>query len=281
MKTKTSEKIILYIIGTPIGNIQEFSPRAIKIIQNMDYIAAEDTRISRKLLNFFKIKKKFISCHKYNEYEKSQKIIQLLKKKYKVAYMCDSGMPCISDPGQILIQECLKNNIEISTINGPSALISAIIASGLNSEHFYFHGFLKSKESERKKELENLKFKTETLVFYESPHRLDKTLNNMLTIFGNRPICIAREISKKYENYQRGLLKNIIANKNFVSKGEIVIVIEGFKKETINKDIEIEKKIKETIIFLKKKNISIKDTVKIINTFFKFSKKKIYQMYLN
>lgn len=282
MKTKTNENLILYVISTPIGNLQEFSPRAIQIIQNMDYIAAEDTRISGKLLNFFKIKKKFISCHKYNEYIKSKKVIQLLKEHNKIAYMCDSGTPCISDPGQILIQECIKNNIEIVAVNGPSALISAVVTSGLNCEHFYFHGFLKSKENERKKELENLKFKTETLIFYEAPHRIDKTLKNILTIFGNRQTCIAREISKKYENHQRGKLKDIIASKKPINKGEIVIVVEGFKKEE-NKILEEEsttmQKIKEIILFLKNKKISVKDAIKIINVFLKFPKKKIYQLY--
>lgn len=281
-KTNTSSnKPILYLISTPIGNLKEFTPRAIEVIKNMDFIAAEDTRVSGFLLNFFKIKKKFISCHKYNEYQSSKKIITLLKKKYQIAYMCDAGTPCISDPGQILIQECINNEIDISVINGPNAAISAIAASGLNCDHFYFHGFLNSKEKERKKELKKLKFKDETIIFYEAPHRIKKTLKNILEIFGNRKICIAREISKKYEKYERGFLKEIILKiDNEKIQGEFVIIVNGVVKteKNIIPEEKIEK-IKKIILLLKNKNINSKDIIKKISEIFEISKNKIYQMY--
>lgn len=273
-------KPILYLINTPIGNLKELSQRAIEIIKNMDFIAAEDTRKSGNLLNFLQIKKKFISCHQHNEYRASKKIVTLLKKKYQIAYMCDAGTPCISDPGQILVQECINNKIDISIINGPNAAISAIVASGLNCNHFYFHGFLSSKENERKKELKKLKLKEETIVFYEAPHRMNKTLKNMLEIFGNRKICIAHEISKIHENYDRGFLKEIISKMNQTTKkGEFVIVVNGFtptKNITLKKKIE---KIKKIIYLLKHKNISSKDIIKKISDIFEISKNEIYQLY--
>lgn len=280
-KNKTNiNKPILYLISTPIGNLQEFSPRAIAIIKNMDFIAAEDTRISGNLLNLFKIKKKFISCHKYNEHQSSKKIVALLKKKYQIAYMCDAGTPCISDPGQILIQECINNEIDVSVINNSNAAISAIVASGLNCEHFYFHGFLNSKEEKRKKELEKLKFKNETIIFYEAPHRINKTLANILEIFGNRKICIAHEISKKYEKYERGFLKEIILKMDKKNKGEFVIVVDGFKEKNTIPEEKLEK-IKKMISFFKSKNINSKDTIKKISDFFEIPKNKIYQIYQN
>ena len=281
IKKKLNSKPILYLISTPIGNIKEFTPRAIEVIKNMDFIAAEDTRVSGNLLNFFKIKKKFISCHKYNEHQSSKKIVMLLKKKYQIAYMCDAGTPCISDPGQILIQECINNEIDISIINGPNAAINAIVASGLNCEHFYFHGFLNSKEKERKKELEKLKFKNETIIFYEAPHRINKTLKNIFEIFGNRKICIAHEISKKHEKYERGFLKEIMLKMGKEkNKGEFVIVVDGFykNKKNIISEEKIEK-IKKMIFFLKDKNINSKDAIRKISEIFEIPKNKIYQIY--
>ena len=168
---------LLYLIASPIGNLGEFSPRAKKTISEMDYIACEDTRNTGKLLMLFDIKKPLISCHEHNEEEASDKIIALLKDGKKVGYLSDAGYPTISDPGARLARKCLDNDIKVSVINGPNAAIMALTASGLDTSHFYFYGFLDSKETLRKKELESLKDFKDTIIFYEAPHRIKKRLS--------------------------------------------------------------------------------------------------------
>lgn len=275
-----NKKPILYLIATPIGNIQEISFRALEVIKNADFVVAEDTRVCNKLLIFYNIKKKIIIYHKYCERKNVNKIIFLLKQQKKIVYLCDAGMPCISDPGNILVQECLKNNINVSPISGPNAALNAIIVSGLNTQHFYFHGFLKSNECDRKKELEKLKNKIETLIFYESVHRIKKTLKNMYEIFGDRKICIAREITKIHEEYLRDNLSNIILNINqYNFKGEFVIVVEGNyleENKIILKDNEIINLINDFI----KNNFSFKEAVKKVSMILKIPKNYLYDLYL-
>ena len=218
---------ILYLVSTPIGNLGEVSKRTIEVLNSVSFVAAEDTRNSLNLLNNLGIKKKMISLHEHNEREASANVIKLIQEGNSIAYMSDAGYPGISDPGAILVQEAIKNDIPISVINGSSAFLTALIPSGLATNHFYFHGFLSSKDSDAKKELSELTNKRETLIFYESPHRIIRTLTMLYDVLGDRKACLARELTKLNEEYIRGSLSELKAIDESTLKGEMVIIIEG------------------------------------------------------
>ena len=218
---------LLYLIATPIGNLKEVSPRAIEVISEMDFVAAEDTRNSGKLLSLLGIKKPFISCHEHNEEEASEKIVKLLLEGKKVCYMSDAGYPTVSDPGVRLVRKCLENDIKISVVSGASAAINALACSGLDSTHFYFQGFLPPKEQERNRVLNDLAKREETLIFYESPHRIALTLIAMAATLGNRKAVLARELTKTHEEFVRGTLPELAALDPASLLGEMVIVVEG------------------------------------------------------
>ena len=218
---------LLYLIATPIGNLKEVSPRAIEVISEMDFVAAEDTRNSGKLLSLLGIKKPFISCHEHNEEEASEKIVKLLLEGKKVCYMSDAGYPTVSDPGVRLVRRCLENDIKISVVSGPSAAINALACSGLDSTHFYFQGFLPPKEQERNRVLNDLAKREETLIFYESPHRIALTLIAMAATLGYRKAVLARELTKTHEEFVRGTLPELAALDPASLLGEMVIVVEG------------------------------------------------------
>lgn len=222
---------LLYLIATPIGNMQEVSPRAKAILEECDFVCAEDTRNAGKLLSLLGIKKSLISCHEHNEEEASAKIISLLLEGKKVCYMSDAGYPTISDPGGRLVANCLKNDIKVSVVSGPNAAINALACSGLDSSHFYFHGFLPPKESERNATLQQLANKEETLIFYESPHRIGMTLIALAASLGNRKAVIARELTKAHEEFIRGNLPELALLDPETLIGEMVIVVEGRSKE--------------------------------------------------
>lgn len=220
----------LYIVPTPIGNLEDITLRALKILKEVDVIFAEDTRTTNILLNHFNIKQKLLASHLYNEDKMTNKEIDYLKQGKNIAVVSDAGTPVISDPGYILVKEAIKEGYNVICLPGPTAIIPAVVMSGLAGGPFTFYGFLNSKESKRKKELENLKLNKYPIVFYEAPHRLSKTLNNIKDIFGNRKISIIREISKKYEEVIRDNVDNIIKTVEKI-KGEIVIVVDGNKEE--------------------------------------------------
>ena len=231
---------LLYLIATPIGNLSEFTPRAIEVLSNCDFIAAEDTRNSGQLMAHFKISKPFISCHEHNENEASARIISLLKEGKKVCYMSDAGYPTVSDPGQKLVSHCLEEGIKVSVISGPSAAINALAISGLDTSHFYFEGFLPAKESEKSAEIKDLASRKETIIFYESPHRIQKTLTLMYEILGDRKATISRELTKAHEEVIRGTLKEFTSLDEASLRGEMVIVVEGcklLKQELSDQDI--------------------------------------------
>ena len=198
-----NNKPTLYLIATPIGNLSEFTPRAIEILKEADYVGCEDTRNSKILFDHFGISTTLISCHEHNENEASEQLISYLLNGKNVCYVSDAGYPGISDPGSRLVKKALDNDINVSVVNGSSAFLTALVASGLETDHFYFHGFLASKESQRENELKEMISRKETLIFYESPHRIMKTLVSMQKIFGNRKICLCRELTKKFEEYIR------------------------------------------------------------------------------
>lgn len=217
---------ILYIVPTPIGNLEDITIRALNVLKEVDVIFAEDTRTTKQLLNYFNINKKLISSHLYNENQNEEKEIDYLKEGKNIAVVSDRGTPVISDPGYILVKNAIEKGYNVVCLPGPTAVIPALVMSGLSGGPFTFYGFLNSKESKRKKELESLKTSPYPIAFYEAPHRLLKTLNNIYEIFGNRKVAIVREISKRYEEVIRDNVENILKTVENL-KGEIVIVVEG------------------------------------------------------
>ena len=238
----------LYIVPTPIGNMEDITLRALNTLKEVDVIFAEDTRTTNILLKHFNIKQKLLASHLYNEDKMINKEIDYLKQGKNIAVVSDAGTPVISDPGFILVKEAIKEEYNVICLPGPTAIIPALVMSGLAGGPFTFYGFLNSKESKRKKELQTLKTNKYPIVFYEAPHRLLKTLNNIKEIFGNRKISIVREISKKYEEVIRDNVENIIKTVENI-KGEIVIVVEG----------NIEEKTFENLTIIEHINIYIED----------------------
>lgn len=269
---------LLYLVATPIGNLEEMNPRAISILKEVDFIASEDTRNSGSLMSIFKISKPFISCREHNEEGASSKIIKLLKEGKKVAYMSDAGYPAISDPGSRLVKNCLENGIKVSVTSGPNAAINALVCSGLDSTHFYFHGFLSAKESERNEELMGLAKKKETLIFYESPHRISKTLIALSSILGNRKAVIARELTKAHEEFIRGDLFELSLLDEATLKGEMVIVVEGNQeKEVTISDNQIALALKDELEFGR----TGKEAVALVSASLKIKKNRVYDIYIN
>ena len=262
---------VLYLIATPIGNLGEFSPRAIETINQMDLIGAEDTRNTGDLLAKFNIKKPLFSLREHNEIEASNYLIEQIKSGKKVAYMSDAGYPGISDPGYLLTKLALENDIAVSVISGSSAFISALISSGLDTSHFYFHGFLSAKEGEAKAELESLKDKPETLIFYESPHRIKKTLQILFEVLGDREVSLHRELTKLNEENIIGKLAELSQIDESTLKGEMVIVIEG------NKDIKslTDDEIKAKVEYFMSKNMSKKDAIETVSDIYNVRKNRV------
>ena len=220
----------LYVIPTPIGNLDDITIRAIKTLEFVDIILCEDTRRSQKLLNHLGIKSNLKSHHKFNEHKQVNNIVDKIKSGSNVGVISDAGTPGISDPGFLLIRSCLNSNIDIECLPGPTALIPALIISGLPMEKFVFEGFLPNKKG-RKMKLQSLSQETRTMIFYESPHKLTKTLIDFQNIFGlERKISISREITKIYEHTQRGKINEILEKLQYKkNKGEFVIVVDGKK----------------------------------------------------
>jgi 16S rRNA (cytidine1402-2'-O)-methyltransferase len=218
----------LYLVATPIGNLEDITYRAVRILQETDLILSEDTRKTSILLKKYSITQKLSSFHKFNEHQSLQKIIDILKEGKSVALVSDAGTPGISDPGFILVRECIRENIDIECIPGPTALIPALVLSGIPCDRFIFEGFLPVKKG-RNKRLQQLASENRTMIFYESPHRLRKTLLDMLPFMGSdRPAVIARELTKIHEEIIRGTLESLIKETDQrLLKGEIVLILQG------------------------------------------------------
>ena len=263
----------LYLIPTPIGNLDDITLRAIKTLNEVDMVYAEDTRETLNLLKYLKINKKVESCHKYTEKLHSDKIISILKSGKNIGYVTDRGTPLISDPGNVIVEDAIKEDITVIALPGPNALLPAINMSGLSNEKFMFYGFLDSKKSLAKSELIELKEIKQTIIFYEAPHRIKETLQLLLDVLGDRKIAIVREISKIHEEIIRDNISKIINNCDNL-KGEIVIVVEGYKED--NKD---ENNYEEIINNLIKKGYSKRDAIKETAERYNISKNKLYNMF--
>jgi len=218
----------LYLVPTPIGNLEDITLRAIRVLKEADLILAEDTRVTRVLLNHLQIEKRILSHHQHNEHNALQEIIRMLNEGSTIALVSDAGTPGISDPGFLLVRECVKENIEIECLPGPTAFVPALVNSGLPCDRFVFEGFLPQKKG-RHTRLEQLKTETRTMVFYESPFRLVKTLEQLAEALGaEREASVSRELTKFYEENKRGTLQELVAHfKSKTVKGEIVIVVKG------------------------------------------------------
>lgn len=220
----------IYLVPTPIGNLEDITQRALTVLNTVELVACEDTRHSGNLLKKFDIKKKLISYHEFNERSRAEQLLTILNNGSDIAVITDGGAPGISDPAYRIVRLAIDNDITVIPLPGPTALIPALTASGLPTDRFFFEGFLTNKSAARKKRLSQLAAYPHTLIFYESPHRILKTIKDMHEILGDRQACIAREITKKFEEFIRGSLSELIAvaeKRNL--KGEMVIVVEGNK----------------------------------------------------
>ena len=259
----------LYIVSTPIGNLSDITIRAINILENSDYILCEDTRISKKLLNRYKIKSKLISNHKFNEIKNLNKIIEFLKSNKIISLISDAGTPAISDPGRIIINECVKNKINIYPIPGPSAVSTAVSISGF-SEKYFFYGFFPNKKKDLNNDLKSLSNINGSIVFFVSPNKINNSIEYLKTFFSGRKILIGREMTKFFEEYIRTDIDNL---KPFhkTPKGELTLVISENINNLITFSETDKKKIKKMI-----KNSSVRDIVNLITEGKKISKKEVY-----
>lgn len=223
----------LYVVGTPIGNLSDFSPRAIETLKNADFLAVEDTRVTVKLLNHFGIKKEMLAYYEHNKNSKGNLIIDRILKGESCALVSDAGMPAISDPGEDLVKAAYENSITVESVPGPSALITALAISGMPSGRFCFEGFLTMNKIGRREHLESLKTEKRTMIFYEAPHKLSATLQDMLKTFGDRKIALVRELTKLHETVFHTTLSEAIEHySENAPRGEFVLIVSGAKEET-------------------------------------------------
>ena len=266
----------IYFVPTPIGNMKDITLRALEVLENSDIIYCEDTRNSQNLLKFHNINTKLISHHKFNESERVEEIISNIENGKTVSVISDAGMPIINDPGFVILQDVIKKGISYEILPGACALINGICGSGFDATNFVYMGFVPKTESEREKFFKNFKDMNVTGIFYESPHRLLKTLKSLSSQFGNINVCVCRELTKLFEEYKRGCIDEIISYYEEKGvKGEIVLVIEKIVDEKETFDVANE------IFKLKKEGYSNKDIVKILKDNFNISKNEAYELVLN
>lgn len=268
-------KNALYLIPTPIGNMEDITVRAMHTLEMVDIVFSEDTRVTLQLLSYLHLKKPLYANHKFNESSNIEKILFHLKNGKNVGLVTDRGTPCISDPGSILVKCAIENEYPVIALPGANAFVPALITSGLSSNRFYFYGFLDHKQSKRKEELQNIASFSDTLIFYESPHRIYQTLQDMLEILGNRKISISREISKKYEEVYRGTIEEILREIKG-SKGEMVIILEGNSLENTYDHLTII----EHVNLYRREGLSMKDAMKAVSKDRKMSKSEVYRIYM-
>ncbi|MCI5774246.1 MAG: 16S rRNA (cytidine(1402)-2'-O)-methyltransferase [Erysipelotrichaceae bacterium] len=271
-KSFENQRPTLYLVPTPIGNLQEMTPRSIDILKTVDYIACEDTRTSKPLLQHFGITTKTLAYHNFNEEQSCKGIIKLLAEGHDIALISDAGYPLISDPGQVLVNEVSKQGYNVTPLSGCNAMLNALVASGLIVQPFTFIGFLDSSTSQREKQLMQYREWPMTMIFYEAPHRINKTLDSMLKVLGDRKCCLARELTKKHEEFIRGQLSELVTLEGL--KGEMVIVVEGKQEDKQIDDEKIIAMLEEAIA----KGSSKKDAIKAISTQLAISKNYVYDL---
>ncbi len=282
--SQTNNKGILYLVATPIGNLEDMTVRAIRLMKEADLIAAEDTRNTKKLCNYFEIDTPLMSYHEHNLEYGGDKILDLLKNGKTIALVSDAGLPCISDPGADIVAKAVAEGYSVVPIPGANAALSALISSGLSTITFSFLGFLPRQKKERKAAIESFKYKTETMLFYEAPHRLKETLRDAESILGpTRKVVLAREITKKFEEFVRGTLQEAVKwAETEEIRGEFVLVIEGASEEerevvdhwwsmlTITEHVDH---------IIREQDVSSKEAIKMVSKERQLSKRDVYQEY--
>ena len=276
---------ILYLCATPIGNLQDMTPRVVETLKEVDLIAAEDTRNSIKLLNHFEIKTPMTSYHEFNKVEKALYLVEQLQMGKNIALISDAGTPAISDPGEILVRECHKANIQVTSLPGACALITALTMSGLNTRRFCMEGFLPTDKKEKRDILEELKQESRTMILYEAPHRLTKTLAELYEVLGDREIALCRELTKKFETVMKTTLKEAIGYyEENEPRGEFVLVLEGKSREE-KKQEKIEEwekmSIEEHMAYYENQGIDHKEALKKVAKDRGVGKRDIYKYLLN
>lgn len=270
---------VIYIVATPIGNLNDLTQRMKQAFEQADFIAAEDTRVSVKLLNHFGIKKPMISYHDHNLRGKGEQIIQRVLDGETCALCSDAGTPCISDPGEILVKQAHENGIKLIPVSGPSAVITALCVSGQNTGRFCFEGFVSTAKKQRTEHLESLRYETRTMVFYEAPHKLLNTLKDFEIYFGGeRSLTLAREITKLHEEIKVTTVKQAL---DFYSekppKGEFVLVLEGAKKDINIPQLTIEQLAQKCLDMMQTENLPMSECAKLVSAKTEFSKSQVYK----
>ena len=273
-KSKNKINSGLYIVSTPIGNLSDITLRALNVLKNSEYILCEDTRISKRLLDKYKIKSKLISNHKFNEKKNLNKIIEILRSEKIVSLISDAGTPAISDPGKIIVNECIKRQINIYPIPGPSAVTAAVSISGF-SEKYFFYGFLPNKKKDLFSDLKKLSNIDGSIVFFISPKKINDSIEHIKSFFSGRKILICREMTKFFEEYIRVDIDDLRLFQK-IPKGELTLVISENNNNLITLNNEDKKKIKKMI-----KNLSVRDIVKLITEEKEISKKEVYNYCLS
>lgn len=271
----------LYVVGTPIGNMEDVTFRQIETLKSVDFIAAEDTRVTLKLLNRYEIKKTLVSYHRHSGENCAVSIMERIKNGENAAIVTDAGMPCISDPGEDLVKQCAENGIDVKVVPGPSAVISALAVSGLGTSRFSFEGFLSVNKKQRYEHLESIKNDTRTLIFYEAPHKLRNTLKDFLKYFGNRKISLCRELTKVYEEVLRMTVSEAVSYYEMQNpKGEYVLVVEGAEERNTDENITLEQAVQmaESLI---DEGIKPSEACKKIAKETSFSKSVLYSAIVN
>ncbi len=274
------EKGMLYVVPTPIGNLDDITIRALKVLEEADAVLAEDTRNTGKLLHHFELKKKMISYHEHNKMTRQEQILDMLREGHKLALVSDAGMPGISDPGYEIISAAISADFTVIVLPGANAALSALVGSGLSTDHFYFYGFLPRKKKDREKALAMLKSFETTIILYESPHRIQETIDYLAEELGDRQIAIAREITKRYEEYIRGSLKEIADwLLHHPLKGECCIVVEGIKEENKSNwwgDLTLKEHVEK---LMELDNSTSKDAIKGVAKERNLPKREVYSAY--
>ncbi len=274
----------LYLVATPIGNLEDITARALRILKEVDMIAAEDTRNTKKLCNYFDIQTPLVSYHEHNLEQGGEKILTLLREGKSVALVSDAGLPCISDPGADIVVKAIEEDFAVVPIPGANAALTALIASGLTPQPFYFFGFLNRNKKERRKQLEAIARREETIIFYEAPHRLKDTLKDLDSVLGNRKIVLARELTKKFEEFLRGTISEaLVWTDEMEVRGEFCIIIEGNpngQADEIEDAYWSSLSVVEHIDHLiNEKELNSKDAIKEVAKIRGLAKRDVYQQY--
>ena len=265
---------ILYLVPTPIGNMEDITFRSLKVLKDVEVIFSEDTRVTQNLLNYFEIKKRLIALHDHNESIVKEEVLSYLEQGVNVAIVTDRGTPIISDPGYKTVSYVSKKGYSVVALPGACAFVPALIVSGINPQPFTFYGFLDNKIEKRKKELLSLKFVTNTLIFYEAPHRILQTMKLMLEILGDREVSLSREITKKFESVYRGNITDLLPTLNEI-KGEFVIVVSGFEKSIDDRQFGVV----EQVEFYINNGMGKMEAIKVVAREREMKKNDVYAMY--